>query len=115
MARRFPRAGVILAVTALAAGLAYVYHESARPAIPHRPLRIGFEPNPPVQIRTANGYSGLAVETVSEAARRAGVSLKWVETGTSSDEAFEKGLVDLWPLMTDLPERRKRVHFSKPW
>jgi two-component system cell cycle sensor histidine kinase/response regulator CckA len=38
-----------------------------------------------------------------------------VETGTSSDEAFAKGLVDLWPLMTDLPDRRKRLHFSRPW
>jgi hypothetical protein len=38
-----------------------------------------------------------------------------VETGTSSDEAFQKGLVDLWPLMADLPDRRKRIHFTRPW
>ena len=37
-----------------------------------RPLRIGCESNPPIQIRTASGFSGLTVETVSEAARRAG-------------------------------------------
>jgi PAS domain S-box-containing protein len=80
-----------------------------------RPLRIGFESNPPVQIRTASGFSGLAVETVSEAARRAGIPLQWVETGTSSEEAFRRGLVDLWPLMVDLPARRKYVHFAKPW
>ena len=43
------------------------------------------------------------------------MSLQWVETGTSSDEAFRRGLVDLWPIMADLPERRKRVHISKPW
>ena len=85
------------------------------PPIPKRPLRIGFESNPPVQIKTANGFAGLAVETVSEAARRAGIRLQWVETGTSSDEAFEKKLVDLWPLMADLPDRRKRLHISQPW
>jgi PAS domain S-box-containing protein len=79
------------------------------------PLRIGFESNPPVQIRTENEFSGLGVETVSEAAKRAGIKLEWIETGTSSDDAFRRGLVDLWPLMVDLPERRKYVHFARPW
>jgi hypothetical protein len=68
-----------------------------------------------VQIRTRNGFSGLAVETVSEAAKRAGLSLQWVETGTSSEEALRRGLVDLWPIMVDLPERRKHLHITKPW
>src|SRR5215467_198549 len=85
------------------------------PSVSRRPLRIGFEPNPPMQIRTGSGYSGLAVEVVREAAKRAGVQLRWVETGTSSDEAFQKGLVDLWPLMVDLPDRRRRIHFTQPW
>ena len=79
------------------------------------PYRIGFENNPPVQVRSETGYSGLAVETVNEAARRAGIALQWVETGTSSEDAFRRGLVDLWPLMVDLPDRRKYVHFAPPW
>src|SRR4029077_19822229 len=83
--------------------------------IPQRPFLIGLEQNPPVQIRTDSGFTGLAVETINEAAKRAGVQLKWVETGTSSDEAFQKGLVDLWPLMADLSDRRKRVHITQPW
>jgi PAS domain S-box-containing protein len=91
------------------------YLANRLPSIPRRPLRIGFEPNAPVQIRTDSGFSGLAVETIDEAAKRAGVRLQWVETGTSSDEAFQKGLVDLWPLMADLPERRKRIHMTQPW
>ena len=91
------------------------YFTTRLPPLPQRPLRIGFEHNPPVQIRTDNGFTGLAVETVNEAAKRAGVRLKWVETGTSSDEAFQKGLVDLWPLMVNLPYRRKYVHFAPPY
>jgi len=79
------------------------------------PLRIGFEENPPVQIRTPSGFSGLAVEIVNEAAKRARIELDWVETGTSSDEALRKGLVDLWPLMVDLPHRRKYAHFAPPY
>ena len=100
----------ILVAGGLAAALAVWYYATALPPIPQRPLRIGFEHNPPVQVRTDSGFAGLAVETVREAAKRAGIPLQWVETGTSSEEAFQKGLVDLWPLMADLPERRKRLH-----
>jgi two-component system cell cycle sensor histidine kinase/response regulator CckA len=109
------RAGAVLLAAGIIGALALWYFATRLPPIPRRPLRIGFEPNPPVQIRTDSGFSGLAVETIGEAAKRAGVRLQWVETGTSSDEAFQKGLVDLWPLMADLPERRKRIHMTPPW
>ena len=109
------RAIAVFVAAGVAGTLALWYFTIRLPPIPQRPLRIGFEHNPPVQIRTDSGFTGLAVETVNEAAKRAGVQLKWVETGTSSDEAFQKGLVDLWPLMADLPDRRKRVHITRPW
>ena len=112
---RLARMMGIAVAAAFAGGLAYWYYANRLVEIPNRPLRIGFEPNPPFQIRTANGFGGLAVEVVDEAARRAGVKLQWLETGTSSEEALRKGMVDLWPLMSDLPERRKWVHFSRPW
>ena len=105
----------ILIASGIAGALLYSYFERRVPPVPQRTLRIGFEPNPPFQIRTETGFGGLAVETIDAAARRAGLHLQWVETGTSSDEAFRKGLVDLWPLMADLPERRKRLHLSAPW
>jgi len=105
----------ILVVSGIAGGLGYWYLATRLPPLPQRPLRIGFELNPPFQIRTDNGFGGIAVDTVNEAARRTGVRLEWVETGTSSDEAFQKGLVDLWPLMADLPDRRKRLYLSRPW
>ena|SRR5215467_7488651 len=100
------------------------------PSVSRRPLRIGFEPNPPMQIRTGNGYSGLAVEVVREAAKRAGVQLRWVETGTSSDEAFQKVVLQTWksegsesgiaPIMRRLesrigPLRTEAVQQSPPW
>jgi len=111
----FKRPSVILFVAGIAGAFALLFLTIRLPPIPRRPLRIGFEQNPPVQIRTDGGYSGLAVETVNEAAKRAGVRLQWIETGTSSDEAFQRGAVDLWPLMADLPDRRKRLHISRPW
>ncbi len=109
------RAGVILLATGMVGASALWYFSTRQPPIPDRPLRIGFEPNPPLQIRADGGFSGLAVETIDAAAKRARVRLQWVETGTSSDEAFGKGLVDLWPLMADLPDRRKHVHLTLPW
>jgi two-component system cell cycle sensor histidine kinase/response regulator CckA len=109
------RAVLIVVSAGLVVTLAFWYFAIKAPPIPHRTLRIGFEPNPPVQLRTASGFGGLAVETINEAARRAGITLEWVETGSGSDDAFARGLVDLWPLMADLPERRKRIHFTKPW
>jgi hypothetical protein len=106
---------LLLGSVAVAATVAFWQFVGHPPSIPRRTLRIGFEHVPPVQIRTDNGFAGLAVETVREAAKRAGMSLQWVETGTSSEEALRRGLVDLWPIMIDLPERRKRVHITRPW
>ena len=112
---RWTRAIAIGGLAAIA-GLLALWHFHARaPYVPTHPLRIGFENNPPVQIRTASGFSGLSVEIVSAGARRAGIELEWVETGTSSEEAFRKGLVDLWPMMVDMPHRRKFVHFPPPY
>jgi PAS domain S-box-containing protein len=110
---RLRRASSIVGLAGIAALVAL--SGCAVPPVPQRALRIGFENNPPVQIRTDSGFSGLSVETVSEAAKRAGIQLQWVDTGTSSDGAFRRGLVDLWPLMVDLPDRRKYVHFARPW
>jgi two-component system cell cycle sensor histidine kinase/response regulator CckA len=114
-ARGLKRALWIVAPAGIAVSFAFWFFAVRTPPAPQRTLRIGFEVVPPVQIRTEGGFAGVAVETVNEAARRAGVSLQWVETGTSSDEAFRRGLVDLWPIMADLPYRRKTIHITKPW
>jgi two-component system, cell cycle sensor histidine kinase and response regulator CckA len=106
---------VVVVVVGLVGALASWYFAIWTPPVAKRTLRIGFEQNPPVQIRTDGGFSGLAVEIINEAAKRGGLSLEWVDTGTSSDEAFQRGLVDLWPLMADLPDRRKHIHFTRPW
>src|SRR5262249_6240835 len=112
---RLRRATAIVGACGAIGLFAFWYFATPVPPVPQHPLRIGFEDNPPVQIRTDTGFSGLSVETVSIAANRPGIELHWVETGTSSEEAFQKGLVDLWPLMVDLPHRRKYVHFARPW
>ena len=109
------RRAAILVPAGTAAALGIWYFATGSTYVPQGVLRIGFENVPPVQIRTANGPAGMAVETVSEAAKRAGLRLQWIETGTSSEEALRRRLVDLWPLMVDLPDRRKILHLTEPW
>ena len=99
----------------LTVGMAFLYLANRLPPIPQGPLRIGFEQNPPLQFHTRDGLAGLGVEAVSEAAKRAGLRIQWVEPGASSEEAFRKRLVDLWPVMAESQERRRFVHFSRPW
>jgi PAS domain S-box-containing protein len=111
---RYKRVRVIM-IAVLAVGMASLYFANRLPPIPKGALRIGFEQNPPLQFRTADELAGLGVEAVSEAAKRAGLRIQWVEPGVSSEEAFRKGLVDLWPVMADSQERRRFVHFSRPW
>ena len=115
ISKSYRRAGAILIAVLLGSSLAFLYFGNRLPPIPHRVLRIGFEQNPPLQFRSSDGLTGLGVDTVAEAARRAGVQIQWVETGASSEASFRKGQVDLWPIMADLPERRKFIHFSRPW
>ncbi len=112
---RYKRTGAILIAAVLGGGLAFLYFANRLPPLPRQTLRIGFEQNPPLQYHTADGLAGLGVETLTEAAKRAGLRIQWVETGLSSEEAFRRGLVDLWPVMADLPQRRKFVHFTRPW
>jgi PAS domain S-box-containing protein len=109
------RTDAVLLAALLAAGIAFLYFANRLPPIPQSTLRIGFEQNPPLQLHTADGLAGVGVETVTEAAKRAGLRLQWIETGVSSEESLRRGLVDLWPVMVDLPERRRFVHFTRPW
>ena len=104
---------------AVAAALAALWSWSRfgrRPPIPKRTLSIGYQHNPPYQVhRPGSPPTGLSVETVSEAARRAGIPLDWKEVPAGPDSALQSGAVDLWPLITDLPERRRKLHISAPW
>jgi signal transduction histidine kinase/CheY-like chemotaxis protein len=64
---------------------------------------------------SAGRVEGLAFEVVSEAARRAGVSLVWRECPEGSDAALRSGRVDLWPILTRLPQREPYMHITRPW
>lgn len=105
-----------LAALLVAMGALVTWRALERPPIPKRPLRIGYQHNPPYQVhRPGQLPTGLSVETVAEAARRAGIRLEWTEVPEGPDPALESGKVDLWPLLTDMPQRRGKLYISAPW
>jgi hypothetical protein len=86
-----------------------------RPHIEDRVYLIGFPPSQ--RIREDGSPAGLGVELVSQAARRRGIRLKWSRYPGGEDVALRSGAVDVWPLVTITPERRRRkaFHISKPY
>jgi diguanylate cyclase (GGDEF)-like protein len=83
----------------------------------HRPLvRVAYNRFPPyVDVGPHGVPVGFAVETLTQAARRARVDIRWVEIPGSAEDAFFAGKADLYPLMTVTPERQSQLHMSPPW
>ena len=117
MSLRHTRPRLTIGLVALAAAAAlWAWHGGRRPPIPKRTLQIGYQHNPPYQVhRPGQPPTGLSVETVAEAARRAGIPIEWKEVTAGPDSALSSGAADLWPLLTELPERRRTLHISAPW
>ena len=81
-----------------------------------RPMKIGFQVSPPYHYPDADGHpTGVAVELIQEAARRAHIQLEWVFSPKGPDHSLGAGDTDLWPITTDLPERRNVLYVSPPW
>jgi PAS domain S-box-containing protein len=96
-----------------ASGAWFAYQRSI---LTSRVYRIGFQDNPPVHASNGQGQPvGLTVDILTEAARRAGIQLQWVFSPAIPDESFRNGHIDLWPLLTIVPERRQSIHFSDPY
>jgi len=86
----------------------------------HRPiertLRVGFQNSPPYHFPDANGNAtGPAVEIIRAAAQQRNIHLEWVFSPEGPEKALSTGAADLWPIIADLPERRKLLHVSPPW
>ncbi len=79
-------------------------------------VRIGINNSPPYSIVYRDGsYSGFTVEVLSEAARRRGMAIQWVVAPEGPDLALKSGKVDVWHLLTDLPERHQWAYYTDPW
>ncbi|MBV8896811.1 MAG: transporter substrate-binding domain-containing protein, partial [Acidobacteriaceae bacterium] len=79
--------------------------------------RIGADHAPPYYFLRPDGkVEGFAVDVLDEAARRSGIKLQWVAVrNLLPDQALDQRLVDLWPALAGIPERRARFHVTEPW
>ncbi len=81
-----------------------------------RTLTIGFQKSPPYHFPDAQGNpSGPAVDVVREAARREDIKLRWVYSPQGPEKALRSGALDLWPILGDVPERRRFLYITAPW
>ena len=111
-----PRKLLVLPAVVLAAGAGGWIWMHSRAAVPARVYRMGFQNSPPRQYVTEEGRPyGPAIDTIREAAKRAGIRLEWVEMPAGPDAALTNGMVDLWPLVADTPDRRQNFYISQPY
>jgi signal transduction histidine kinase/CheY-like chemotaxis protein len=109
------RRRVLILSSAVLAGCGWIglHYRTARP--PARTYLIGFQYSPPRQYVDAKGRPyGPVIDLIREAARRADVKLDWVHVPGGPDRGLDDGIVELWPIMNQLPER-SRFHFTEPY
>ncbi|MDZ7638481.1 MAG: response regulator [Bryobacterales bacterium] len=99
----------IAAVTA--ALLAYL------PATPQEELTVALDPMPPFMYWKADGTAaGAMPDLLNTAAKRAGITLKWVANTDHPEKALAPGTgIDVWPLLEVREARRKQFHITEPF
>ena len=101
-------AGVGIAVVAIYAVL--------RPPAVADEVLIGFQDSAPYHFPDAHGNaSGPVVDIVKEAARRKNIRLRWIWSPQGPEKALSSKAVALWPILGDLPERKKFLYITAPW
>src|SRR5215468_9250167 len=104
-----------LGIAVFASAGALVWEGAKRHGPENRVYRIGWDPDPPFQAPGPDGQAtGLAIELVREAARRRGIRLEWIRR-RDADAALREGKLDLWPLLSQIPERRSYLHITEPY
>jgi signal transduction histidine kinase/DNA-binding response OmpR family regulator len=102
--------------TAIAASIGVAAYLVTRNPAVTRTFTIGFQSSRPYHFPDARGNAtGPAVEVIQEAARRKNINLRWVYSPQGPEKALSSGAVDLWPILGDLPERRRFLHITQPW
>ena len=108
-------AAFVLTIGAIATSTTLIVrNRSSTP--PQRTFRIGFQNSAPYHFADSNGNpSGPVVDIIREAAHRKDIRLEWVFSPEGPEAALSSMGVDLWPILGDLPQRRRFMYISAPW
>ncbi len=83
---------------------------------PRRTVRIATGNSPPFNSYDANRQpKGFAIDVMNRAAVRAGMKLEWVISDRGPEATFDAGDADLWPVITVIGGREKKLYMSEPW
>jgi len=103
------------AIAAMGVLCLFVWY-AARPRPITRTLTIGYQNTPPYHFSGRGGQpDGPTVATLSMAARQLGFQVRWVFSQGGPEKALTSGAVDLWPMVTDLPERHRILYITAPF
>jgi signal transduction histidine kinase/CheY-like chemotaxis protein len=109
-AKRWFVPGLVILIVAVAGFL--ILHTTG----PAPVWRVGYFPFPPYMMQKADGGpDGFVIQLVEEAARQRNIRFRWVFAEAGPDHAFEKQLIDIYPMAADLPPRKQQYHVSEPW
>jgi ABC-type amino acid transport substrate-binding protein len=81
-------------------------------------LTIGLSENPPyIYTRPDGTPAGFQVDVFKEAARREGIRLRWIPTGSAdaSTKSLLDGSLGLLPMGTASRDRVRKLYISEPW
>ena len=106
----------LAATLLLAAAAVWIHHRYTMSTLVRgTTLRVGMQEAPPWHIVRNGKVVGPVPEIIEEAARRHGVSVKWVADQVGPDHALDQDLADVWPLMGRLPHRIAKYSMSSSW
>jgi PAS domain S-box-containing protein len=112
---RRPKLYLAVAVTGAAVLALAVCLSALTRRQPVAALRAGYAEFPPyVSVDENRNPAGLAVQVVEQAAKRTGVTLRWVQV-EDAEKALREGRIDLYPILTVSPQRQHSFYGSVPW
>jgi diguanylate cyclase (GGDEF)-like protein len=105
------RASSVLITAVLAMGAGFFLLR-----VPKSVLRVGYNHYPPYVFADVAGKpTGMAVQMITEAAKMANISLKWIAIPGSAEEAYKLHSIDVYPLLTLTQARQRSMHLSPAW
>jgi signal transduction histidine kinase/ActR/RegA family two-component response regulator len=100
-----------------AAAFAVVLLVAARagPRSHYRQVRIGVDQAAPYQSWQDGGPVGFTVDVLTEAARKRGIDLHWINCPEGPQAALRSGKVDMWPLLGITAARDAGFYIPEAW